>query len=287
MIDEVQGTPEVATEQVTPATEPEPGLDTTTPESSSETTADETSDAPLTLTVVNEDGTEETVTAEEARRGWLRERDYTQKTMAIAARERELSERAQRMETAVTHSEALTQALAAEFQAEFAGVDWGALATNDPAEYVRKRHAYDQRQGKLQQAFSQLQSAKQAQAVEAQRAQEMTLQEQRELLLKKVPEWRDSKKFAAETAKLREALTAAGYGPDEISGVTDHRAVILARKAALYDELVAKTPKAAAIPGAPPPVPKAPTKAVGAKDPAQMTDREFAEWRNRQIAQRR
>jgi hypothetical protein len=58
-------------------------------------------------------------------------------------------------------------------------------------------------------------------------------------------------------------------------------------KAFLYDQL--QQQRAAKAPAAPaPPVTRlSGTGAVATKEPASMSDREFAEWRKRQIAQRK
>lgn len=289
MLEATQATPEPTAAPVTLGQEAEQieTVDTGTPDPSTESEIPNSEAQPDDTVDVDIDGKSERVKAEEARLGYLRERDYTQKTMALAERERELATVRQRWDSTVSQGEALLTTLASEFQAEFQGVNWGELATNDPAAYVQKRHAYDERQRKLQLAAGQLNQAKQQQSELESEATRQRIAEEQKILLDKLPDWKDAKKATVEAAKVREYLTKSGYGPDEVNGVTDHRAVILARKAMLYDELAAKMPKPSSISGAPPPVPKAPTKASGEKDPAQMTDKEFAQWRAKQIAQRR
>lgn len=271
-------TPEAAPVEVTD-TLPE-AVEIETPEYT--TTDDDQSTAP-----VESDDTAEGTTDPESEQAGLRQADYTRKTQELAEIRKALNERTQKLDTYVTQGEALIGTLAQEFQAEFQGINWGELAANDPAQYVQKRHAFDERQRKLALAVGQLQQAKQQQAATEAESNQQRIFEEQKRLIERLPEWKDAKKAAAEAAKVREYLTKSGYGPDEVNGVTDHRAVILARKAMLYDEMAAKMPKPSSISGAPPPVPKAPTKASGEKDPAQMTDKEFAQWRAKQIAQRR
>ena len=291
MYEATQATPEPTAVPVTLGQEAEQidTVDTGTPDPStesevinSEAQPEGTDDLDVEI-----DGTPARVKAEEARLGYLRERDYTQKTMALAEKERAVAARLERLDSTVTTGEALVSALASDFQAEFQNVNWGELATNDPAAYVQKRHAYDERQRRLQLAVGQLNQAKQHQNELQGEAVQQRIQEEQKILLDKLPDWKDAKKAATEAAEVREYLTKSGYAPDEVNGVTDHRAVILARKAMLYDKLAAKMPKPGAVSKAPPPVPKAATKASGEKDPSQMTDKEFAQWRARQIAQRR
>jgi hypothetical protein len=291
MLEATQATPEPTTAPVTSGQEAEQieTVDTGTPDPSteSEITNSEVQPAGTDDIEVDVDGTPARVKAEEARLGYLRERDYTQKTMALAEKERAIATRLERLDTSVNTGEALVNVLANEFQAEFQGVNWGELATNDPAAYVQKRHAYDERQRKLQLAVGQLNQAKAHQSELQSEATQQRIAEEQKFLLDKLPDWKDAKKATVEAAKVREYLTKSGYDSNEVNGVTDHRAVILARKAMLYDELAAKLPKPGSVTAAPTPVPKAPTRATGEKDPAQMSDKEFATWRARQIAQRR
>ena len=229
--------------------------------------------------------TSEQTTDEETTKAALRQADYTRKTQEIAEIRKALTERTAKLDQYVSHGEALVNALAGEFQAEFQGVDWGRLAAEDPAQYVQKRHAFDERQRKLQLAVGQLQAAKQQQSeLESQNVQQRLIEEQR-TLIEKLPEWKDAKKAAAESAELREYLTKSGYQSDEVNGVTDHRAVILARKAMLYDRMMSRVPKAQPVPQAPPPPPSAPSKAKAAPNPEKMSMDQWLKWRNAQLRQ--
>lgn len=277
MLEQVADTP--APEPVitdTPATEP---VEIETPEI-------EATDSDQSTATVDDDPAEETKD-EEPEIAKRFQADYTRKTQELAEVRKSLTERVAKLDQYVVQGEALVNTLAAEFQREFQGINWGELAANDPAAYVQKRHAFDERQRSLALAVGQLQNARaQQENVSKEETQQRLIDEQRKLL-EKVPDWKDAKRAQAESAELREYLTDLGYDPEEVNGVTDHRAVLLARKAMLYDRMAAKTPKAAPVTKAPAPVSKAPTKASGPKDWTQMNDKEFAEWRKRQIAQRR
>lgn len=212
---------------------------------------------------------------------------YTRKTQELAEVRKALTERQTKLDQYVQQGEALVNVLAAEFQSEFQGVDWGKLAAEDPAQYVQQRHRFDERQRKLALAVGQLQNARQQQQATSEQETQQRLADEQKKLVEAIPDWKDAAKASAEIAEVREFLTKTGYSPDEVNGVTDHRAVLLARKAMLYDKMVSKAPKPGTLSKAPPPIPKAPTKVSGPKDPSQMTDQEFAEWRRRQIARRR
>ena len=60
-----------------------------------------------------------------------------------------------------------------------------------------------------------------------------------------MPEWQDETKAKAEKSALRSYLVEQGYAEDEINQLSDHRNVITARKAMLYDQMMAKAKAAA------------------------------------------
>ena len=111
--------------------------------------------------------------------------------------------------------------------------------------------------------------AEQAKVWEQQRADELKryqgqISAEQDKLKAALPEWTDPEKAKVETAKLRAHLKTYGFSDEEISGVVDHRAVLLARDAMQYRELQrapsAKTqakvaPIRTAKPGAAPPPP--------------------------------
>jgi hypothetical protein len=58
--------------------------------------------------------------------------------------------------------------------------------------------------------------------------------------LSAIPDWKDQKKATAEKTMLLEFGQKIGFTPDELKNVVDHRAVVLLRKAALYDQMMSK-----------------------------------------------
>ncbi len=266
---------------------PAPELDTETADTAPEVVADDATDTLYEdQSTGTDDGTPEGTTDDETRKAGLREADYTRKTQEVAETRKALETRIQRLDSVVQQSEALVQALAEEFQADFKHVDWGKLAAEDPAEYVRSQHAMTTRRQKLEAAIYRMNAAKEAQSSVSQESVQATLREEQAAMISKVPEWKNPEKFAQESAQITKYLSESGYRPEEVSGITDHRAVILARKAMLFDQMQSKLPKSQSVTKAPPPVSPAPTAAKGPKSPAEMSDKEFAQWRKRQIAQR-
>lgn len=81
--------------------------------------------------------------------------------------------------------------------------------------------------------------AAQAQVIEnAKRRREMNA------LLHAIPEWSAADKRDSEATALSRFLANAGFLDDELSDLTDHRLIVLARKAMLYDQLMRSKPLA-------------------------------------------
>ncbi len=58
-------------------------------------------------------------------------------------------------------------------------------------------------------------------------------------LVAKLPEWRNSEKGLKETGEIRSWLATQGFQPEEVGLIPDHRHMLIARKAFLYDRLIA------------------------------------------------
>lgn len=163
----------------------------------------------------------------------------------------------------------------AQLQSEFSDVksihDLQRLAVEDPARYVRwqaAQNAIAAAQAEQQQMQQKFQSEHEA------RMRKYT-EEQNALLAKAVPEFSDPAKAAVEKKALRDYLGSQGFADDELAQLVDHRTVVVARKAMLYDRMMAAKPEAKKVapvvrairPGASRPTPAAPN-AAQARDAA-------------------
>jgi hypothetical protein len=117
--------------------------------------------------------------------------------------------------------------------------DWDSLLRNDPQEFTRQQWEW-QKIGREYQAV-----LDQKQALEQQTHQERMTQMQqveareRATLLTKLPEWKDSSQAEKEQKAIASYLSKTyGYTQDTIDRIQDHREVIIARKAMLYDQLM-------------------------------------------------
>lgn len=133
-----------------------------------------------------------------------------------------------------------------------AQIDWAALLKSDPVEYLEQQRLANERQAQLNQVNQQRHAIAMQMQAEQQNAHQSYIQEQQQALLDKLPAWKDSAKALAERDALKTYLKAEGYDDASISGISDHKAVLLARKAMLYDQMISKataaTKKVATLP---------------------------------------
>ncbi len=186
------------------------------------------------------------LTLEELRLGYMRQGDYTRKTQQVAEGRKQAEAELEAL-TAQRESYAnqLAQLETALSQSEPTQEYWNALEAEDPIEFVKQREAMRDRRDALAQVQSEQQrvQAEQRQQLQAQ-AQERLAQETGKLL-DVIPEWRDAEVATKQkNAVYTYAQRHLGFSEQELSQVSDHRAVNALRKAYLYDELMKQKPAA-------------------------------------------
>ena len=204
---------------------------------------------------VKVDGKEVEVSLDELRNGYQRQQDYTRKTMEASetrkAAEAEFNTARSERQQYANQLQGITQQLQGALQ-EQAQINWTQLLDSDPVEYLKQQHLYQQRQSAYQNAQTeQSRVTQQQQAEQAQYIQNF-VQKQHEELLAKLPDWKDESKAKAEKSLLVDNLESRGFNKTEISQITDHRMVLLAREAMKYQQLMSKakaaTQKVAPLP---------------------------------------
>ena len=190
---------------------------------------------------VKVDGKEVEVTLDELQKGYSRTQDYTRKTQQIAEVRKQTEAELQAVRAEREQYAQLLSALESQVQqVAQPNIDWDRLYQEDPIEWVRQREVMRDNQEKAaaiqseQQRLSQLSQQEQAQFMQ------QKLQHEQEALLAAIPDWKDAKKAQAEKALLVEFGQKIGFTPDELKSVVDHRAVLMLRKAALYDQMMSK-----------------------------------------------
>lgn len=194
------------------------------------------------------DGKDVEVPLSELKNGYQRQADYTRKTMEVSEQRK-----AAEAERAQAHQE--RQAYAANLQrmqAQLEGAlqqqqqtNWEELLQSDPVEYLKQQHQAQARQAQLNQVYAEQQRMAALQQAEQAQVRQAYLAQQQEELLAKLPEWKDAQKAQAEKTALRDYLLESGYDRQTVETITDAKAVLLARKAMLYDQMVGKASAAA------------------------------------------
>jgi hypothetical protein len=207
---------------------------------SEETEEQEQSTEPPKFTV-KVDGKEMEVPLDELLNGYQRTADYTRKTQALAEQRKAAeSELNAVREERQTYAQLLTALQAQLQQQQENPVDMERLYQEDPIEWVRQTELQRQRNEKLAASQAELQRLNQLQQSEAQRAMRARLEQEAQLLVEAIPEWKNADTAKTEKAALIEFGLKEGFQQDDLKGVSDHRVVKLLRKAMLYDRIMAK-----------------------------------------------
>lgn len=194
------------------------------------------------------DGKDVEVPLSELKNGYQRQADYTRKTMEVSEQRKAAeAERAQALQERQAYAANLQR-----MQAQLEGAlqqqqqtNWEELLQSDPVEYLKQQHQAQARQAQLNQVYAEQQRMAALQQAEQAQVRQAYLAQQQEELLAKLPEWKDAQKAQAEKTALRDYLLESGYDRQTVETITDAKAVLLARKAMLYDQMVGKASAAA------------------------------------------
>lgn len=197
--------------------------------------------AKITFKVKGEDGTEETVEAstEELAASYLRQKDYTKKTQALAARESEavnfLKTKHDEIRNQYLSQAEVTRAALVQMAGIKTGEEMAQLAHSDPAAWVAENQRQQSVTAYLNKLDQQINGERQraAQEAEAYRAQSLQKQFQQtwEVLEKE-------KIDKPALAKIYEGVNKTyGFTPEELGNVYDHRLVRMMRDAQAYQAL--------------------------------------------------
>lgn len=215
------------------------------PEAAAEPEADATEPENDTITI-RVDGKDVTLTRAEladSYKNGLRQADYTKKTMEAAdARKGAEAETAKAQQDRYNYATSL-QKMAAQLEGglqQQQQINWNALLESDPVEYMRQQHLFNERQAAYRDNLGQQQQIKAQYEAEQASSQRSFLQAQQDELLAKLPDWKDPVKASAEKAALKNYLMNQGFDEANIQNISDHKAVLLGRKAMLYDQMMDK-----------------------------------------------
>lgn len=215
------------------ATEPVGESEELEPEEANQESEEET-EPQETLYKVKVNGEEKEVPLDELIKGYQLESDYRIKTSKIAEQSRQAQEIAQ---AAAAEREQYAQALGV-YQQKLAQMEPPApdpsLIDTDPVSYLRQQEAYRNWQSEVYRSQQEAIRLHDRNRIEEERAQRERLEIERGLLLEALPEWKDAEKEKAGHAELSNFLKSLGFSQSDIGGISDYRAVLLARDAMLY-----------------------------------------------------
>jgi len=241
--------PELA--QVSETTEQEEVLEDSSDESEEVEDASELEDVQedeeeveTELFKVKIDGEEAEVTLDEALSGYQRERTFHKRMNEIAqerkSMEAEVAEGKRLRDQYASGLQQMEQALQVQEP------NWEELRRTKGNDEFASIHAeYQIRQNNLQKVQQQRQQISQQQQSENQVQMQNHLKSEFDVMLDRIPEWRDENVRDVERDKVVSyAKSKMGYTADEIAQASDHRAIVTLRKAMLYDQLMSGTPQA-------------------------------------------
>lgn len=200
----------------------------------------------LKVPVTMADGTKAEVSLGEWKDGYKTSQDAQVEARRAAEARQELEARQTALEAEwrgkVQDAAATLQVAETNLNADFNSVDWNALRETDPAEWSAKRQQFAERNAQLQQAKREIAERWQQHEAQTQESQQQQLAEhletERQLLMRALPEWADEATAEKERSDLSNYLMKSGFASNEVSSVSDHRLVVMARKAMLYDQQV-------------------------------------------------
>jgi hypothetical protein len=159
-------------------------------------------------------------------------KEYTEKAQQLPIREQQLG---QVLEFYIKASNEYMQS---------AQPDWEKLISENPQQYLVERHNWELRQRQLSEA-RQVQANLAAQQARDQAASlEQKAQTARQELIKAIPEFSDPQKLAAGAQQIDQYLAKAGISVEMRSAIDTAPVLVIARKAMLYDQALAKQKQA-------------------------------------------
>ena len=203
-------------------------------------TQEKQEDSPSYTVKVN--GQELEVTLDELRNGYSRDADYRQKTEELSNQRKNFQSESEKQR--LNYSQKLNQVnelmsmAQKELNAEKNSVDLEQMYEDDPTEAMRVEHRLRKKQERLDLAKAKTQSEQKAQF-------DTFLQEQKELLEKKMPEFTDPAKVSTLKANMKSTLNNYGFNDQEVAQVYDHRIVMLVNDAMKYRNLQNSKPNLA------------------------------------------
>lgn len=180
---------------------------------------------------------------EEAKRGYFRHKDYSQKTEKLAQERAELDNLRQQ---AVAERERYLENLARIQQLDevlHKEPDWDQYE-DDPYEFAEQQKAWRKVQDRQQVLKEEVERVRQEQQNQYNEQLTTFAKQEVEHLLEKVPEWRDTEQANKFLGDMNTYLQGYGYTPEEIKSLVDHRVFLIVKDAMAGGKTNSKAPLA-------------------------------------------
>lgn len=210
-----------------------------TPESQSDDGQSESNEAPQEAqprkVPVKIDGKDVEVDEAELIKGYQRHADYTRKTQEVADQRKAFEARQAEINAAREQEVAHLNQTLGWIQSKLPQEPKYDQA--DPIGYVEAKARYDAELAEFRQAVVAVQTRQAELAKQQEQSLKAQIQAESAKLIEAIPEWKDEAKAKDDRKAVSDYLIGAGYSTDDLSNLSDHRAVVIARKAMLYDKL--------------------------------------------------
>ena len=184
------------------------------------------------------DGETVKVPLDELKAGYSRTQDYTRKTQELA---KERSEQLQHLEGVRSQYVERLEMAEQFLQSSLPQRPSDQLRKENPGEYAAQMEEWRDHVGQIQTVQSERQRAVQEQQQQWAAQEQVRLAEEQQRLVTAVPEWKDDSARQKGLTELQTYLqNEYGYSEQELAGVDDHRALLIAKKAAAYDKMMSE-----------------------------------------------
>jgi len=188
-------------------------------------------------------GEEVEVTLDEALKGYSRTADYTRDKQKLADDRRAFDAEKSAIAAERQQLHAKITAFDEALKAQDIEPDWDALRAQDPDLFVQAHAAWSVQKERRALVTAERQRLEKQLAEQAAGERQQHITRESQLLLEKAPEFGDPKTGKQALADLFDYGQRHGYSADELTAIGDHRAMLLLRKAMLYDKQQADTAK--------------------------------------------
>jgi len=198
------------------------------------------------------------LSADELRKGYLRQSDYTKKTQSLSEQRKEMESLTEQYNSQLQQIQAERQQYIQHLQAlsenqdiKKFDIDWERLRLEDPLEYVTKRQEFQEAKEKAEEVKTKAKQAMARSAAEKEQQWAKVVEDEKSKLIAALPEWGEADSQRQLATELRSYAQTQGYSEPEIDSLVDHRSFLVLRKAMLYDQMQNANPKAKKLKGKP------------------------------------